>query len=695
MRVFALYITALFLPLYLPALNVDSLKKVLLKESDPAKKTDLYYQVCENSEGPALLSIATEFYNYSKKNNSEKGIALACDNLGYYYQLNRPDSAIYFYKQALSYYEKEKNIERISVFHNQLGVCYYIKGALNEALYHYLKCLDYKPEDKGFVLNNVGQIYVKLGQKDKALTSYLKAIDYFMSTKDSSMAAASYQNIGIMYLEANEYSMAEEYLMKALNGITPKHMAYSQTIANLGLNYTLKGEPEKGKIYLQKAVALLRKENNLRGLAYSLANLGTTYSRLGKDYEALKYASEGYELSHKLGFLENIEKTSHMLSRIYKQTGDYKNAFKFNNIYHNIKDSIVSEKILHQVNELNAKYESNAKDYELLKRAEKINKNEILIQKQNVEAEKKRKYIFVLAILGLFVLSVAVFIFRAFKQKQKANEIITKQKTEVEKQKSIIEAQKELVEEHRKEILDSIHYAKRIQNTLLGDSVLINKNLPHNFILFEPKDIVSGDFYWAAKKGNKFYLAVCDSTGHGVPGAFMCLLNIGFLSEAVNEKGLERPNEIFNFVRERLVNTISKDGQRDGFDGIIICYDQQAKTLEYCAANNAPVIFSNGTISELEYDRMPVGVGEKNEDFKLYTLPVKTGDILYLYTDGYADQFGGPKGKKFKYKQLNELLLANTQKTLKEQNDILSSAFKSWKGDLEQVDDVCLIGIKF
>ncbi len=694
MRSLLFYISVLLMSFYLPAVNVDSLKKVLSKENDLNKKVDLYYQVCENSEGKTLLSIASEFYDFSKLNNNKKGIALACDNLGYYYQQNNPDSAIYFYKQALSYYEKEKNLFRISVFHNQLGVCYYIKGSLNDALYHYLKCLDYKPEGKGFVLNNVGQIYTKLGLKDKALNSYLEAIDYFMSTKDSAMAAASYQNIGMMYVEANEYDMAEEYLLKALKGITPGHMAYSQTISNLGLNYTLKGETEKGKLYLQKAVALLRKENNLSGLAYTLANLGTTYSRMGKDYEALKYASEGYELSTKLGFLENIEKTSHMLSRIYKQTGDYKNALKYNNIYHNIKDSIVSEKILHQVNELNAKYESNFKDLELLKRDEKLNKNEILIQKQNLEAEKKRKYIFILGFLGLFVLSVAIFIFRAFKQKQKANEIITKQKTEVEKQKSIIETQKELVEEHRKEILDSIHYAKRIQNTLLANHNFIDENLPQNFVLFQPKDIVSGDFYWAAKKADKFYLAVCDSTGHGVPGAFMSLLNIGFLAEAVNEKGLEKPNEIFNFVRKRLISTISKDGQRDGFDGILICYDQKAKTLSYSAANNSPVVFANNTISELESDRMPVGVGERQEEFKLYNIDIKAGDTLYLYTDGYADQFGGPKGKKFKYKQLNDLLLANVNTSLKEQHTILNSTFKNWRGELEQVDDVCIIGIK-
>ena len=695
MRSSFFYILLLLLPLFSLSVNIDSLKQLISKENNIDIKTDLYYMACENSEGPALLQIATEFFNYSKINKNERGVALASDNLGYYYQQNNPDSAIYFYKLALTYYIKEKNNKRISLFYNQLGVCYYIKGNLNASLDNYFKAIAYDPQKRGFALNNIAQIYGKLGKIYKATAAYKESLAYHEKRKDTFMIATANQNIGMLYIENENYQEAEKFLILALNLVSPNSKAYSQILANLGINYTLKGDPEKGKIYLQKAATLLRRENNLRGLAYTLTNIGTTYSRLGKNYEAIKYATEGYELSNKLGFLENIEKTSKMLASVYEKMGDYKNTLKYTRIYSNIKDSIFSEKTVRELNELNARFESNAKDYELLKQAEKLNKNEILIQKQNLEAEKKRKYIFILSFLGLFVLSIAVFIFRAYKQKKKANEIITQQKNEVEKQKSIIEIQKEMVEEHRKEILDSIHYAKRIQNTLLANEKFIDENLPHNFVLFQPKDIVSGDFYWASKKGDKFYLAICDSTGHGVPGAFMSLLNMGFLSEAINEKGIEEPNEVFNFVRKRLVNTISKDGQRDGFDGILICYDLKQKTLSYSAANNSPVLFNNHVMLELGSDRMPVGVGERNEDFKLFTINVQTGDILYLYTDGYADQFGGPKGKKFKYKQLNELLLTNSFKPLKEQQAILDTTFKNWRGELEQVDDVCVIGIKF
>jgi ligand-binding sensor domain-containing protein/serine phosphatase RsbU (regulator of sigma subunit) len=250
------------------------------------------------------------------------------------------------------------------------------------------------------------------------------------------------------------------------------------------------------------------------------------------------------------------------------------------------------------------------------------------------------------------------------------------------------------IEEKQKEILDSIHYAKRIQNTLLAHQDFLNENIPQNFVYFNPKDIVSGDFYWATKHGNNFYLAVCDSTGHGVPGAFMSLLNIGFLTEAINEKNISETNLIFEYVRERLISSVSKEGQKDGFDGIIVRFNQLTNEITYTAAHNAPILISNNELIELSKDKMPVGIGEKKEQFTCHKIQAKQGDMLYLYTDGYADQFGGPKGKKFKYKPLNELLLALSNKSLNEQKQELENNFKNWKGDLEQVDDVCVIGIR-
>ncbi|MCC6837421.1 MAG: SpoIIE family protein phosphatase, partial [Bacteroidia bacterium] len=259
----------------------------------------------------------------------------------------------------------------------------------------------------------------------------------------------------------------------------------------------------------------------------------------------------------------------------------------------------------------------------------------------------------------------------------------------------ITQKQKNIIEEKQKEISASINYAKRIQYALLAHDELLKTNLPDHFVLFKPKDIVSGDFYWATQKEDKFYLAVCDSTGHGVPGAFMSLLNISFLNEAINEKNMEEPNRILEHVRKRLIKNISQEGAQDGMDGILICFDRKNNSITYAAAHNKPILMKGTELIELPADKMPIGKGEKNEPFLLHTISAQNGDMLYLFTDGYADQFGGEHGKKFKYKQLEELFRKISSESLNNQREKLETTFINWQGKLEQIDDVCIIGIRF
>jgi ligand-binding sensor domain-containing protein/serine phosphatase RsbU (regulator of sigma subunit) len=303
------------------------------------------------------------------------------------------------------------------------------------------------------------------------------------------------------------------------------------------------------------------------------------------------------------------------------------------------------------------------------------------------------------------------------RQRQKELEAVVDERTkEIVEQKNEIALQKQTVEEKQKEIVDSINYAKRIQFTLLAHEKVLKKRFSEHFILFQPKDIVSGDFYWATSVSSRkkavssaelpaaaaaselFYLAVCDSTGHGVPGAFMSLLNISFLNEAINEKHIGQPHEILNYVRDRLVNSISRDGAKDGMDGALICFefspDEGINRIAYSAGNNPPMLYSNGQLTELPFNKMPIGKGEREEVFELHAISAMKGDILYLYTDGFADQFGGPKGKKFKYKQLNEIIRKNAERSLKEQKEALQKALNEWRAGYEQVDDICVIGIR-
>jgi ligand-binding sensor domain-containing protein/serine phosphatase RsbU (regulator of sigma subunit) len=265
--------------------------------------------------------------------------------------------------------------------------------------------------------------------------------------------------------------------------------------------------------------------------------------------------------------------------------------------------------------------------------------------------------------------------------------------------------QKELIEHKQKEIVDSINYAKRIQGAMLASDQLFDSHLQNYFLFFQPKDIVSGDFYWASAMDNgNFVLVTADSTGHGVPGAMMSMLNISCLNEAVSERKLTDPADILNHARQRIISSLSKDGSveggKDGMDCSVIVFDFKKKKMMYAGANNPVWIARKNAegiveLQELKPDRMPVGKHDKDSiPFTTREVDLQKDDMIFALTDGIADQFGGPKGKKFSYRKLKELLLANSGNSLSEQKQALQRAVDVWKRDLEQIDDMLLVGIK-
>lgn len=271
-------------------------------------------------------------------------------------------------------------------------------------------------------------------------------------------------------------------------------------------------------------------------------------------------------------------------------------------------------------------------------------------------------------------------------------------KHKVNEATSEIKHQKNLIEEKHKAITDSINYAERIQRSFLATKELLDDNLKEYFVLYLPKDVVSGDFYWASKLNDgNFALVTADSTGHGVPGAIMSLLNITSLEKAVEHE--TDPAKILNHTRKNIIDRLSKDGTKDGgWDGMdcsFISFDFASLKMTVAAANNPVWIVRDGVLNEIKADRFPVGKHEfddqsfSNRDFEL-----KKGDVIYTMTDGYADQFGGPLGKKFKWKQLQKVLLAHVNQPMSVQQEQIGEVLHNWKSNLEQIDDICLIGIR-
>ncbi len=521
-------------------------------------------------------------------------------------------------------------------------------------------------------LKEVYRVYAiilgKMGKYQESLLYNHQALKHYLSKNNRIQYAKTLSNISLLHLNNKQTDSAYFYSLRAseiFNELqTPSEYANSLLgIAEINLE---KGDVTNSKQYVYRALKMYNDKSVYLGLVHGYYDLGNIYIKEGKsDSAIIAYKAS---LSYISGFsLPDMQRDCYKaLAEAYQKKGDYVNAYNFQVKHTLYKDSVADLKLKDKSLEMDVKFDIVKKENELHDK-----ENKIALQ------DKQKNFL----ILGIVVIIVLLGIsYRNYLQKKKTNEIIT--------------GQKKLVEEKQKEILDSIQYAKRIQNTLLAHTDYVNQNLPENFILFKPKDIVSGDFYWAIEKNNKFYLAVCDSTGHGVPGAFMSLLNISFLNEAINEKGIHQPNEVFDFVRQRLIENINKEGQKDGFDGILLCVDKQNKQISYASAHNAPVLISENEIKELPTDKMPVGIGEKIAPFALYNVNLKHNDTLYLYTDGFADQFGGPKGKKFKYNQLNEMLLKLNNKKLSEQKLVLDIEFENWKGNLEQIDDVLVIGIK-
>ena len=302
-------------------------------------------------------------------------------------------------------------------------------------------------------------------------------------------------------------------------------------------------------------------------------------------------------------------------------------------------------------------------------------------------------------IYGIIIIMLIYFlVLYRTKTLRKANQVLIEKdiaSREVEKQR------RELAIKN-KNITDSIQYAKKIQEALLPSDLMFKKLFPDSFILFKPKDIVSGDFYWITERNNKVFVSAVDCTGHGVPGAFMSLIGFKILENIIKVQGIEKPSEILNILSMGIENTFHRDEEdyllKDGMDLAFCVFDRDKKQLEYAGAFNPLYLIRDNKLFETTADRFSIGlkqmVNEQNE-YTNHSVSIKKGDMIYLFSDGYPDQFGGPNGKKYMYRRFRHLLLTIHKLALQEQKDFLEKSIEEWKGEeYDQVDDILVIGIR-
>lgn len=310
-----------------------------------------------------------------------------------------------------------------------------------------------------------------------------------------------------------------------------------------------------------------------------------------------------------------------------------------------------------------------------------------LVKKDAEVSKQKTLKNSMLAGLAL-VLAFAVQFFRILQLKKRDNKLLTKQKTEL--------AQK------NKEITDSIKAAKRLQKAILPSKEVIKRMFPESFVLYKPKDIVSGDFYWTVEKDRKSFIAAVDCTGHGVPGVTLSTLCYSILNSVVKTQGITEPAEILNESKKAIVSAFeeSEEGEiiQDGMDIALCSVDHETNTFEYAGAFNSMYLARKNVekMEEINADKMPVGFmkGKEGECFTNHDVELEKGDMIYIFSDGYQDQFGGPKNKKFSKKQFKNLLWDTKDKTVEEQKELIEKTLEQWQGKLEQIDDVLVIGIR-
>jgi tetratricopeptide (TPR) repeat protein len=730
-----------FIALNAQSRKIDSLRRVLQTEKDDTNKVitlnALAYAIYAIKPDTTIL-LAKQATALASKLKFASGEAngYGKTGLGFWAKGNYNDAFEYETK-ALKMYETigDKHGQAINLAN--LGNVHFSQGDLYAARDCDLKALKMAQDigDKrlqSIYLNNLGNVYNGQGDYTKAIDYYLQGLKIIEQMGDKEGEARTLGNIGTLYRTLQDFPKALDYGQRALKlaeEIGDKQ-GKGRNLCNLGNVYHDKKEYSKAIDFYQEALQLAEETGNKAQIADNLGNIGGAYQEeknytmaLGYDMKALKQDEElgdkrgqagdngvigalyfetkklkeaemffkkAIALDSVTGDKDELRKLYGTLSQLYDSTGNDKLALIYYKQAMVLKDTLFNIDKNKALTRKELTYEYDKK--EAAQKAEQDKKDAL------AEADKRKQRIVIWSTIGglLLVLIFAGFIFRSLRVTRKQKEIIEIKNIETEKQKALIEQQKIIVEEKNKDILDSINYAKRLQDAILPPLSLVKQNLPESFLLYKPKDIVAGDFYWMEKTSNTVLIAAADCTGHGVPGALVSVVCSNALNRTVKEFKITETGKILDKVRELVLETFEKSESnvQDGMDISLAAINTNTREAQWSGAFNSLWYIRNNEIKEVAADKQPIGKTDNQKLFITHNLKLQKGDTLYLFTDGYPDQFGGPRGKKFKYAQFNEKLKAISDKSMEEQKNILEQTFEAWKGNLEQVDDVLIIGIR-
>lgn len=631
----------------------------------------------------------------ASKINYQKGLANSYNNIGLiFWNQSDYEPAKKNYLKSLKIRQAINDLQGVAISYNNIGLVNCDMGEYGKALQNQLKALKIREEigdKKGIAMsfNNIGMIYNYQGDYKNALEKYFKSLKIKEEINDRRGIASTSLNIGMAYSNLGDFEKAIDYYLKSLKG--KEEFGDKQGIEHINVNigniYSKQKNYEGALEKYFTALKIQQEIGDIQGIAATYNNIGGIYIKQNKLQESFNYLDKALKVFQQIGYKEGIRSTYVALSDLYDKKGDYKQAYHYHTLYSDIKDTLLNEQSSKQIAEMNVKYDSEKKDKELIKKDAEISKQQAETEKQNLQRNA--------FIAGFSLMLVLAFIiYRGYRQKQSVNKLLGEKNI-------LIEKQKKLVEERNEKITDSINYAQRIQQAILPSDELIKSLLPDSFILFYPKDIVSGDFYWISEKKDKILMAVADCTGHGVPGAFMSMIGNTLLNEIVNVKNILEPAQILSELNQGVVNLLNQSNgesstQDDGMDITIVSIDKINNEIEFAGANHFSYLIDQNQIKTLEGDVYSIGgmFGKANINFTSQKIKVNKGSILYLFTDGFIDQFGGENNTKYLSGRFNKLLQKIQHQNMVSQKEELITEFDQWKINTKQLDDVLVVGIR-
>lgn len=641
-------------------------------------------------------SAAIEFQfalNYVPRNNDSLMVQALEETAKAYRRADQDYQAIPFYRAGTKVCKKMQDPAKEAFFTMKIGRLYYSNTAYDSAMYYYqiaqtiFEENQVFSEDYGRLFHYIGSVHKRQEDMQTACEYYQKEVDYGKKYGFRSVEADGLSLVASHCQETAEQSLALKFQVLDIYEEMGQEGSISTLHNNIAVEYTRLGKFDSAYYYSSLCLNYRRSVGDPSGTCSSLSYTGRILVKMGKYKEALVLLTEARDLGQQIGHKRQVRLTSvyQGLWEAYEGMGNYREAMNSQTLYYVYLDSTRNASHRDAIAEMAVEYQTEKKEKELLllQRDHEITLKEKELSDERAEQEQHTGQIYLFG--GAFFILLSIF--GAFKFLQ------------AKKQKKTIEVQKQRVEEQNQDILNSMKYASSIQHAIIPSQDQMDAMFRDHFVFYKPRDIVSGDFYWAfTTSDGKKIIAVGDCAGHGVPGAMMSMLGSSFLNEMVVEKGVHDPGKVLDGMREYVKKALNSD-QNDGMD-LALCVIENNE-LSFAGANLPVYLVRNGELHILTGDKMPIGqFGSVEIPFETKRHKLQDFDLIYLFSDGYEaqleekEQSSQVQGKKQPYISLDESIRAICTKNLSLQRNLLAEQFDVQKGDFEQLDDVCIVGLQ-